>query len=219
VKNSIVAAFVCAGISGVASAAEIVQYKSDLANFDASIMLTMSTPTITETDAGSVANFVANGNYSFVAFCIEMEQMPWSTNPYNKTIIASTDPRYGNLARLYNTWYDVALTTGAGISAFGAAVREIQYDSGKNALNYGTGIFKLTAGPANVVQLANQMLTTASSSSAPVPTGWEFTVWGNPVDQDLLEGKRIALPTPMSAALLLGGLLGLGSFGRRSSKK
>jgi hypothetical protein len=216
-KNKILSlALACSALHSAPAIANIVKYSSELANFDSTISLTMSTPTVTEVNAGSMANFVANGNYSFVAFCIEMEQSPWSTNPYNRTIIPANDPRYGNLAKLYNTWYDVALTSGAGISAFSAALREVQYDSGKNLLNFGTGIFKLTAGPANVVSLANQMLATVSDTSTVVPSGWEFTVWGNPVDQDLLEGKRSAVSAPLTPLLLLIGLAGFVAVGRKN---
>jgi hypothetical protein len=192
------------------SSANIVTYVSELPSYDGSIILDFQIPTLRQVSAVSGATFTANGNYNFDAFCIEMEQEPWSTNPYQRSILNSSDARYVSFSKLYNNWYSSTKTSGVTTAAFAMALYEIQYDFALGALNFSNGNFKINGGPQNVLTLANQMLTSVNAPNSATPQGWEFTIWNNRIDQDLIEGRRLAaVPAPSGLFLGFVGLLGM----------
>jgi hypothetical protein len=189
--------------------ANVLEFVDNLRPYDASIKLDVQTSRAQQNSGVSGATFLANGNYQFEAFCIEIEQHPWATNPYTRTIMSTADERYGNLSRLYANWYDIAKTSGLATAAFATAIWEIQYDS-KGSLNFKAGEFRVNVGPQAVLDLANQMISSVQSSNT-VFNQWQFTIWANPVDQDLLEGKVVAtVPVPATLSILGLGLLALG---------
>ncbi len=195
--------------------ANVLEFVDGLHPYDASIKLDVQTSRAQQNSGISGATFLANGNYQFDAFCIEIEQHPWTTNPYTRTIMSTTDARYGNLSRLYANWYDFSKTSGIGLAAFATAIWEIQYDS-KGSLNFKAGEFLVNKAPQAVLDLANQMITSVQSSNT-VFNQWQFTIWANPVDQDLLEGKVVStVPVPATLSILGLGLLGLGLRSRKT---
>jgi hypothetical protein len=199
------------------ASANIVTFVSDLASYDNSIVLDFQIPGTRQESAISGATFSANGVYVFDAFCVEMEQEPWSSNLYKRSVLSSTDIRYSSFSKLYNNWYSATKTSGIVTAAFAMAIYEIQYDSASASLNFSSGNFKLNGGPQNVVALANQMLAFGNAPNAATPLGWEFTIWNNPVDQDLIEGRRISVPAPSGMLLGLVGLLGMAGISRHRS--
>jgi hypothetical protein len=203
--------FLAVGVTLAASSASaaILTYNSELSPYDIDLRLDVQTPLKREISAISGANFLADGNYAFEGLCIEIEQDPWLTQEYTRTVLTVADSRYSNLAKLYGTWYSASKASAVGLSAFATAAREIQYDS-VGSLNLSAGNFIVNAGPAEVLTLANQMVASIKAAGAPVPSGWEFFIWSNPVDQDLLDGHRVAtVPVPGTLAVLLGGLFAL----------
>jgi hypothetical protein len=202
-----------------ANAAAILSYGGDLTPYDLSIQLDIQTPARREVGAISGAIFVADGSYRFEALCIEIEQDPWFTNPYTSTLISTSDVRFTNLAKLYGNWYTASKADATKFSAFATVLREIQYDSG-NGLNLSGGTFKVNSAPASVLSYANQIVSSLLTSNAPTPAGWQFVVWGNPVDQDLLEARAPSnVPAPGTLAILGLGVFALVGASRSLSAK
>jgi hypothetical protein len=173
--------------------------------------LNVSTSKENQNSGVSTAIFDVNsGQYQFQGFCIEIEQKPWSTRSYTRTVMSTTDARYSLLSKLYQNWFGFSKTSGEATSAFGAAIWEIQYDA-VNPLSFSNGEFRINSAPADVLSIANTMLSSVLSATSAVGN-WEFTVWDNPVDQALLEGKELPanVPLPATAGLLGLGLLALG---------
>jgi hypothetical protein len=206
---------------GSIASADILKFDADLSPYDPNLKLDVQIPTFRHNSGVSGATFIANGTYKFEAFCIELDQDPWETHPYDRTVMLMSDPRYANYAKLYENWYGVAKASAVGTAAFATAIWEIQYDSANGPLDYSGGTFIVNAGPASVLALLSQMLTSVNSPKTPVPQGWEFVTWGNPFDQDLLEGRRVAIvPVPGTLAVTLLGLFALvGANGRRLLKR
>jgi hypothetical protein len=199
--------------------AAVLTYVSELSPYDINLTLDVQTPSKREISAISGANFLADGNYAFEGLCIEIEQDPWLTQEYTRTVLTVADARYSNLAKLYGTWYAASKTSAIGGSAFATVAREIQYDS-VGGLNLNSGIFIVNSGPAEVLILANQMVTSIKTSGTKVPTGWEFFIWSNPVDQDILDGHRLAtVPVPGTLAVLLGGMFAMLKVNRRAKER
>ncbi len=186
--------------------ANVVVWSADVNPYPTA-QLDVSTSRANQVSGISTAIFdVNNGQYSFQGFCIEIEQEPWSSNPYNRTIIASSDPRFNYFSKLYQNHFASTKTSATAASAFGALLWEIQYDA-SNGLNLSGGEFRVNNAPADVLGVAAQMLASVTSATSLLGT-WEFTVWDNPVDQALLEGKQVSnVPVPATAGLIGLGLL------------
>jgi hypothetical protein len=185
--------------------ANTVVWAADVVPYPTSI-LDVSTSKENQVSGISTAIFDVNsGQYRFQGFCIEIEQKPWSSNPYTRTVMSKTDARYGLLSKLYENWFGATKTSATATSAFGATIWEIQYDAGK-PLSFSNGEFRINSASSDVLSLANTMLSSVLSATAAVGS-WEFTIWDNPVDQALLEGKQVPAIVPLPAT---AGLLGLG---------
>ena len=205
------------GLLSTSAFAGLISYEGELANYDPSIVFSVKTPSVTEVGAFSGAVFRTDTNYVFEGFCVELEQMPWSTASYSATVIGSADPRYSRFAKLYDGWYSQAKASGAALAAFATAIREIQYDAASGSLDFTKGNFVVNSGPLAVMNLANQMIASTNTSAA-APKGWEFIVWGNPIDQDVLDGHRATVPISSSLVLLTLGLAGIGSVAYKRTK-